>query len=241
VPLLRTVAILAATLAATAACGGTPPDTLGNEPRVPLTSGELGSALLTTANLGNRYVVKRTPDRPLDCLPIDVGTTISPTEKARRDFVLRRNKVAPYPQVLSLTGTYRDLNTVLAEFDEYATAFADCPTVDETQSGVRARLRVTVDRNRSSGSADDQFNVKALGTASVRGVSVPFGLWLTGVRIDNDVMVIGYVSLTTHADAAFNRVRSAAYGRFQAVVHGDKVPDPHPVLPQQPVRLHPSG
>ncbi|MEP6815986.1 MAG: hypothetical protein ABI873_10585 [Marmoricola sp.] len=217
--------LVALSLAATAACGATT-----GTPTAPklkaMSAAKLHSALLTRANLGtDYYIVGSSSKSPnLGCLSIDVSAALSPTRKAERGFARKVSGGSGLPLLVSVTGSYVDQNKLLDDFDAYASSFADCPSVDATKDGVRSRLTVTVDRDKRDGAVDDQVNVNVVGTVTTRGIRSPFGLRLTGVRLGNDVMFVGYLDLAHDTSGPFDRVVAASYDRFRAVVHGEKPP-----------------
>ena len=235
----RHICALVVALVTLCACGsGTSKSASAPTKASPLTKKQVDSALLTLADLGPGF--KADPDattgadgeEEFGCISNldDPGISSPPAAEGQAGFVSEDD--GSLPAVYNAVGTMQNEKQVKAAYDKVLAVLKTCRQVSLAEGGASLELKVTSNTDKTHQDVDHQVNVVALGTASSGGMSVPFGVWLSWMSLDNNITVVGYAnvkqnvqpnpSLTAHAYTAF--------AKLQAVIEGK--PMPKPSLPE---------
>lgn len=172
----------------------------GDEAAAPdlLTQAEADQALLTLEDVGEGFEEVEPEDEDdadaglgcLDAVELDEADADVEAEAqfdATNEFGL--------PSVLSSVASFSAQSTLEDALESFRSALEDCTSVDETdEDGTRFTLDVATDDTATDG-VDEQLNLVATGTVFAGGLEVPFGFWVSVVRIGNDGAFVGYVDV----------------------------------------------
>ena len=205
------------------ACGADSSATASDSDPSRLTSDQATAALLSDDNLGDDYVRATDDDQDeksdLGCLDAleDIDSDDAPVSEEREfeasnDFGL--------PAVSSGVSSFDKVADASDRFATALDALDGCTSVEVTdEDGATITLEVSVDSEKSSSQAAEQFNIAATGSISAEGMDFDFGLWASAVRIDNHVTFTAYTDLETDAGAAsIEAYTAAAVDRLVAVL-----------------------
>jgi hypothetical protein len=120
--------------------------------------------------------------------------------------------------------------------DEVAEALEGCEKVDETEEdGTTWTFDVEFDRSAWARGADEQLNVAATGATTTDELELPISITMSAVRIENAVSILMFIDIAEDVAGAPRTLTNAASGRLQAVMDGDEVADPEPLLEDYPI------
>jgi hypothetical protein len=200
-------AALAAPLVALAllgsACSGGDGDPAEAEAEL-LTEAQATEALLTLEDVGEGFTEVEPQDDEeeessggLGCLDdiqfdeVDADVEVEAQFDATNDLAV--------PSVFSSVASFADQAVLETALEDFRAVLEDCTSIDETdENGTRFTLDVATDDTAADG-ADEQLNLVATGSIVAGPTEVPFGFWVSIVRIGNDGTFVGYVDTDTSA------------------------------------------
>lgn len=194
---------------------------------------EVTSALMVESNLGGLFKVEpETQDDNDDddgpgCLA-DVSDFLNDDSDdaettAERDFeaVDENTNVSVSNKVFSYSTTAEAEKAI----DGVMAALEDCTEVAESDDdGYTYELEVTSDDEKSEDSVDDQVNSVTSGTISIDDQSGEIALYLSLVRVDNNITAVSAVTLDSELPGPITDLVEVVTDRLAAVVDG-KQPD----------------
>jgi hypothetical protein len=230
--------VVGAALVILTACGSSTPQTSATSTPTtvaPLTKNQVDSALLTLADMGPGF--KADPDATnLDddddefgCISdLDAPGVSSPTvAEAMTGFVAEKDSL---PALFNAVGTMKNEKQVEAAYNEFVAILKTCRQVSLAEGGVSLELMVSSNHDKTHKNVDNQVNVAALGTISSEGKSVPFGVWLSWMSLDNNITLVGYANANENGktNRSLNAHAYNAFAKLQAVMEGKPLPKPSP-------------
>lgn len=227
---LTTLSVL--TAFALAGCGSS----ADSEDAKVLSKAELKSSLIALDDLGPGFEVDDSADDDDD--DTDLGCLNGLDELDKKSTKPTRDEEASYqadsdlnlPAVFTTVGTFRSDATAAKVLSELGDAVADCTEVDVTdKDGFRLQLEVTSNTDKVDPDASGQLSIEAVGKASTQGVTFPFALRFSAIRLGNQVTVVGYVNSTEALGAEADALLQRAFDRLAPVSQGEKVPDLEPL------------
>lgn len=223
--LTTSLAGLALALASLTACGsenGSSSDRLDED--------QLEQALLTTGDLPDGFEVEDDDDD--DDAPGCLGDVeeIEDDEAASVERQFAFAEGGGLPLVFNGFKSYDDADQPEDALDTLVEQLEDCDEVSETdEDGVTFDLDITIDTDETA-DVDQQLTLEASGTLSAEGQEVPFAVTYRFARIDNNLVGVGFGHISGDTGAASQELLDAGVERLQAVVDGEDVPDPGPLL-----------
>jgi len=236
-PTLACAGVLA--LACLAACG------TDDEPSR-VTSKDVRAALLTVENLSDDFEVD--PDQSDDsdddspdwgCLfdldDLDKGPDHD-DEDDRNQVQFRASEDPGMPGIFQFVDAAPSQAKAEKLMDEVADALAGCDAVDTTDDdGTTWKFEVDFDRSAWAHGADEQLNVAATGTTTSDEIRLPVSITMSAVRIENAVSILMFIDIAEDVAGAPRTLTNEASERLQAVVDGEDVADPEPLLEDYPI------
>ncbi len=130
------------------------------------------------------------------------------------------------PAVFNAVGTMKNEKQVKAAYNEFVAILKTCQRVCLADEGVSLELTVSSNHDKTHKNVDRQVNVAALGTASKDGDSVPFGVWLSWMSLDNNITLVGYANVNENkkSNRSLNAHAYTAFAKLQAVMEGKPLP-----------------
>ena len=124
------------------------------------------------------------------------------------------------PALFHAVGTMKNEKQVKAAYNEFLAVLKTCQRVSLADEGVSLELMVSSNHDRTHKNVDCQVNVAALGTASKDGDSLPFGVWLSWMSLDNNITLVGYANVNENkkANRSLNGHAYTAFAKLQAVM-----------------------
>jgi len=120
--------------------------------------------------------------------------------------------------------------------DEVAEALRGCEKVDTTDDdGTTWKFDVEFDQSTWARGADEQINVTATGSTSSDEIQLPLTITMSAVRIENAVSILMFVDIAEDVAGAPRKLTNAASARLQAIVDGEEMADPEPLLEDYPI------
>lgn len=220
---LSALALAAALIGSLAACGSEPAMLKAEGPAVALTQKQAKAALLTAKDLGKFVASKSSDDDATGpgCLAyLDKGIAgVEPDVEAEANYEHRGRPGTPL--VSSTVGSF-DTNEHLADaMEELAEAMGDCGKVNGKDSnGLLYKLTVSTDNVRSTDDVDDQVNVRAIGTVTIKQRTLPFGYWVAVSRVGNNVAAIAVGDFAASSARLLDKFTSKAVDQLVAVAEG---------------------
>ena len=227
--------VVGAALVLLTACGSDTPRKAAptTTPVAPLTANQVDSALLTLADMGPGFKVDpdatNEGDDEFGCISeLDAPGVSSPTiEEGVVGFEAEKDSL---PAVFNAIGTMKNEKQVAAAYNEFIAILKTCQRVSLAEDGVSLELTVSSNHDKTHKNVDRQVNVAALGTASKDGDSVPFGVWLSWMSLDNNITLVGYANVNENnkTNRSLNGHAYTAFTKLQAVMDGKPLPKPSP-------------
>lgn len=187
-------------VAALGACSGSEDGSGGGSDL--LTEAEAGEALLTLEDVGEGFeeVTPEDDDEEetgLGCLDAIELADADADVEAEAQFDATND--VGLPSVLSSVASFEEQGALEDALESFRSALEDCTSVDETDAdGTRFTLDIATDDTAAEG-VDEQLNLVATGTVLAGELEVPFGFWVSVVRIGNDGAFVGYVDVDASA------------------------------------------
>ena len=227
--------VVGAALVILTACGsGTPRKAATSAPPTvaPLTKNQVDSALLTLADMGPGF--KLDPDASNEddgddefgCISdLDSPGVSSPTIAEEEVGFVGEDSL---PAVFNAVGTMKNEQQVKAAYNEFVAILKTCRQVSLDEEGASVELMVSSNHDKTHKNVDYQVNVAALGTISSEGKSVPFGVWLSWMSLDNNITLVGYANVNENrtSNRSLNAHAYNAFAKLQAVMAGKPLPKP---------------
>jgi hypothetical protein len=212
-----------------------------------VSSDDVRAALLTVENLSEEFEVD--PDDSGDdgdggpewgCLfdfgPLKKDSEEEEDEDDENQVQFRASKEPGMPGVIQLVDAAPSLAKAEKAMDEMAEAFDGCEEVDETEDdGTTWQFDVAFDRSAWARGADEQINLTATGSTTSKSLELPVSISMSVVRIENAVSILMFIDLADDLAGAPRALTNAASARLQAVVDGEDLADPEPVLEDYPI------
>jgi hypothetical protein len=203
-------------------------------------------ALLTVENLSDEFEVD--PDKSGEgddgpdwgCL-FDFGPLKRDTDKDddkddENEIQFRASEEPGMPGVIQLVDAAPSLAKAEQAMDDMAESFDGCEKVDTTDDdGTAWKFDVAFDRSAWARGADEQINLTATGSTISDELELPVSISLSVVRIENAVCILMFIDLAEELAGAPRALTHAASARLQAVVDGEDIGDPEPVLEDYPI------
>lgn len=191
---------------------------------------ELNRALLTPRQVGSGFVSQRlgwsiNANGWPGCLEAVNGITwfSSPTREELASIHPDTRSV--FPLVLSTAASFGTEKEAARALPALRAKLAGCKRVTESDGGTRFTLRVTEDERHAGGAVDDQVNISASGLMRQSEASVPLSMRFSAVRVDNNVVLTGFLTVRrAPVTAEADQVTRAALARLAAVVAGAPAP-----------------
>lgn len=239
-PALACAGVLA--VACLTACGSDEkPDKVSSE--------DVRQALLTVEHLSDEFEVD--PDDSDDdgddgpdwgCL-LDFGELDKSTDDEDEDkeddanqVQFRASEDPGMPGVFQLVDAAPSRAKAEQLMDEVADALEGCEKVDTTDDdGTAWKFDVEFDRSTWARGADEQINVTANGSTTADEIRLPISLTMSAVRIENAVSILMFVDIAEDVVGAPRKLTNAASARLQAIVDGEEMADPQPLLEDYPI------
>ena len=140
------------------------------------------------------------------------------------------------PGVIQLVDAAPSLAKAEQAMDDMAREFDGCEEVDTTDDdGTTWQFDVAFDRSAWARGADEQINLTATGSTISDELELPVSISLSVVRIENAVSILMFIDLADDLAGAPRALTNAASARLQAVVDGEDIADPEPVLEDYPI------
>jgi hypothetical protein len=213
-----------------------------------VTSQDVRSALLTVDNLSDEFEVD--PDDGNDdddddgpdwgCLfdldSLNDGEDEDDEEDDQNQVQFRASEEPGMPGVIHFVEAAPDQAKAEELMDEVAGALEGCQEVDTTDDdGTRWKFDVDFDRSAWARGADEQLNIVATGSTTVDELQLPISITMSAVRIENAVSILMFIDIAEDVAGAPRTLTNAASERLQAVVDGEDVADPEPLLEDYPI------
>ena len=206
-------------------------------------------ALLTVENLSDAFEID--PDEggggddgpDWGCLfdfgPLQEGSDDDEDEGDEDDenqVQFRASEEPGMPGVIQLVDAAPSLAKAKKAMDDMAEEFEGCEEVDTTDDdGTTWQFDVAFDRSAWARGADEQINLMATGSSTSDGLELPVSISLSVVRIENAVSILMFIDLADDLAGAPRALTNAASARLQAVVDGEDIAEPEPVLEDYPI------
>lgn len=203
-------------------------------------------ALLTVENLSDEFEID--PDEggsdddgpDWGCLfdfgPLKRDTDDDEDEDDENEVQFRASEEPGMPGVIQLVDAAPSLAKAEEAMDDMAEAFEGCEEVDTTDDdGTSWKFDVAFDRSAWARGADEQINLTATGSTISDELELPVSISLSVVRIENAVSILMFIDLAEDLAGAPRALTNAASARLQAVIDGEDVADPEPVLEDYPI------
>lgn len=205
----------------------------------PLTGAELDSALLTTDNLSEEFVIDPgdddSGDSDLGCL-FDFETDGPDKDDRKGEIAFSAREEPGLPGVLHFLAAAPTAAKAQKGLDQISDELDDCHHVDTTDDdGTHWELEVSLDRTAWAAHADDQVNLEAIGTMSTDDLELPLTIDLSVVRVGNAVSMTSFFDINDDIGSAHRDITDAATDRLAAVLAGEEPPAPKPVLEGYPI------
>jgi len=140
------------------------------------------------------------------------------------------------PGVIQLVDAAPSLAKAEKAMDDMAKEFDGCEKVDTTDDdGTTWQFDIAFDRSAWARGADEQINLTATGSTISDELELPVSISLSVVRIENAVSILMFIDLADDLAGAPRALTNAASARLQAVVDGEDIADPEPVLEDYPI------
>jgi hypothetical protein len=220
------------------ACGSSTPHksaTSAPPTLAPLTKNQVDSALLTLADMGPGFKVdpdatnEDDDDDEFGCISdLDAPGVSSPTiAEAMVGFEAEEDSL---PAVFNAVGTMKNEKQVKAAYNEFVAILKTCQRVKLDEEGASLELLVSSNHDKTHKNVDYQVNVAAVGSISSEGKSVPFGVWLSWMSLDNNITLVGYANVNENKETnrSLNAHAYNAFARLQAVMEGKPLPKASP-------------
>jgi hypothetical protein len=210
----------------------------------PLTRAQAETVLLTPQNLGPLYRQVALSDD--DASDPGCFATLANSPKATTELERDFDRVGTHglASIVSDVMSYPTTSAMTREFARVRRVLTTCKHIDDTSDGVRTRLKVSRDFEKSSPVADEQINISATGTFTSGGQRLPGGVWISLARIDNHAVEVGIFAADSRQSTDLPAYSKVAINRLAAVVAGkrpppEKVPPPtHNDIVSEAQRLH---
>jgi hypothetical protein len=236
-PALACAAVLA--LAGLTACG------TDDEPSR-VSSRDVRAAMLTVENLSDDFEVD--PDQSEDdddspdwgCLfdldDLDKNPDDDGEDDDRNQVQFRASEEPGMPGIFQLVDAAPNQAKAEKLMDQVADALEGCDAVDTTDDdGTTWKFDVEFDRSAWAHGADEQLNVAATGTTTSDEIQLPVSITMSAVRIENAVSILMFIDIAEDVAGAPRTLTNEASERLQAVVDGEEVADPEPLLEDYPI------
>lgn len=194
-----------------------------------LSAAEAKSAVLVLANLGGRFEadtdVDHTSAAPGCLVAVDALTDkVEGPVNAVSDFMAVGSETG-FPRVSSQVESYDSVDAAKKAVEDLRQAMAACTGVDETDTeGSATKLEVSATDDKAYPDADEELNVKAIGTVTNSGTEYPLGLWLAVMRFENNLTIISVGDLAKEAPGDVTELIKVANDRLTAIMAGS-LPD----------------
>jgi hypothetical protein len=212
-----------------------------------VSSQDVRPALLTVEHLSDEFEID--PDDSDDgdggpdwgCL-LDLGELDKSTDEDDDDgddenqVQFRASEDPGMPGVFQLVDAAPSRAKAERLMDEIAEALQGCEKVDTTDDdGTAWKFDVVFDRSTWARGADEQLNVTATGSTTADEIKLPVSLTMSAVRIENAVSILMFVDIAEDVLGAPRKLTNAASARLQAIVDGEEMADPEPLLEDYPI------
>ena len=202
-------------------------------------------ALLTVENLSDAFEIDPDESGSDDdgpdwgCL-FDFGPLQGDSEDEDEDdenqVQFRASEEPGMPGVIQLVDAAPSLAKAEKAMDDMAKEFDGCVEVDTTDDdGTTWQFDVAFDRSAWARGADEQINLTATGSTTSDELELPVSISLSVVRIENAVSILMFIDLADDLVGAPRALTNAASARLQAVVDGEDLAEPEPVLEDYPI------
>lgn len=225
------------------ACGLSSPGKSASSPTPtppsPLTANQVDSALLTLADLGPGF--KEDPDAAEDdggddefgCISRLDDPGISSPTAAEGQVGFESEEERSLPAIFNAVGTMQNEKQVKAAYNEVIAILKTCREINLSEDDATLELVVSSNHEKTHKAVDDQVNVAAVGTVEADGETVPFGVWLSWMSLDNNITLVGYANVNENkqSNRSLNAHAYNAFAKLQAVIEGKPLPKPSPPAP----------
>src|SRR3954452_6654284 len=210
----------------------------------PLTRQQARTALLTSFNLGPTY--KQAPLGDDDASDPGCFATLenSPAAAAELERDFDRVRTRGVSTVVSGVMSRSSTGAMTREFSRVRRVLKTCKHIADTSDGVRVRLTVSRSFDKSSPVANEQINIAATGTFTIRDQQLPGGLWISMARIGNHATSVAILAIDSNQSTDLSAYTKVAINRLAAVAAGERprderVPPPrHEDLIDAAQRMH---
>jgi hypothetical protein len=237
-------ALVVALAAVLGACGGTPrhPATSVSTSaavtgRHLLSDAQIKASLITSHDLGPGFVVDRhkpAATKPaLGCLSTaeaSISSSKHEVNAARRaEMKFKADSRLGAPRVISFVSTYAEPSEIRARMVRFQTAFGGCTHAEGTdKTGFSSDLDVSLDEKKAGPRVTRQVNLTATGTASKGDISIPIGIRICLIQVDNQALEVEYLTSSGDTVADSERLNRLALGRLLDAIAG-RTSDPSPL------------
>lgn len=197
-----------------------------DEQLVVLSDEQAETALLTSADLGEGFVIDETDESSessLGCLdPVEDLDGPDAATEAEVSFTDELGITEVYSSVAS----FADEESGAAALQQLRESLGSCTAVDVEDDGVRFSLTVEVGDGVAIDGAEEQVAISAAGAAETDALELPVAFDIVALRLDNNVTTVGLLQIGEGDSGRLAEYADTAVARLEAVMAGEPVPSP---------------
>jgi hypothetical protein len=195
----------------------------------PLTDEQVQQALLSETVMGPDFtgaVPEEEEDNPAPgCLAaLDDLDDLGAETEAKIEYTSTSEVGAPTLE--HSVFSYTETDPITERIEQISTALDGCTSVQETdEEGTEYDLDVAMETEVTAEGADEQITLQAIGTVGAEGQEFALGVYMSSVRVENNVSVVIYSDIPEDEAASasdFEAYVNAATERLVTVAAGEE-------------------